>query len=235
MDYRIRPDRFNFFRTGIPNAVHNVRKLAGNYKKYHGQGKRGLVVKFIRANLMLPWIIDQFDVDALLVTRHPCAVIASRLKLGGDDWTSQLVLNRYRSDQQVVRLIQDNFGIDINESFSSVAALTCVWCIENLLPIKWAADAGYMVTAYENLLAAPDREWKRVIQGLGLSHVPGGAVFQSPSQQVSPEMRGKAFSASHLGKWREILSAEQISDISSMLDRFSCLIYSVNEDFPRGM
>ena len=85
MNYRIRPDRFNFFRVGISTAVFNARVLARNYKKYRVQGQHGLIIKFIRANLMLPWIIGQYDVKALLVTRHPCAVIASRLKLGGED------------------------------------------------------------------------------------------------------------------------------------------------------
>lgn len=232
MNYRIRPDRFNIFRTGIPNAVFNARKFVENYKKYHGKRKHGIVVKFIRANLMLPWIVEQYDVKALLVTRHPCAVIASRLKLGGIDWTSQLGLDRYRADQEVTQLILEQFNIDINEPFSLVGALACVWCIENLLPIKWAADAGYMVAAYEKLLLEPGREWDRVIHGLDLSHVPDDAAFQSPSQQVSPEMRGKAFSGSHLGKWRETLSAEQTSDISSILDRFSCSVYTVDDDLP---
>lgn len=230
MNYRIRPDRFNFFREGIPNAVYNTRKLLQHYKKYSVQGQHGLIVKFIRASLMLPWLVRQYNVRALYVTRHPCAVIASRLSLGGKDWTSKLALDRYRADPVVVQLIQHEFGVDITDWFSPIAALTCVWCIENLLPIKWANEAGYMVTAYEKLLLEPEREWGRVIGGLGLLHVPDTDLREKPSQQVSMKMQGKVFSESHLGKWRQNLTSDQINEISSVLDLFSCSIYSVDED-----
>ena len=87
-----------------------------------------------------------------------------------------------------------------------------------------------MVTAYEKLLTEPNREWERVISGLGLSHVPDTSLREMPSQQVSADMRGRAFSVSHLGKWRETLTVSQVNEISSVLARFSCSIYSVKED-----
>jgi hypothetical protein len=232
MNYRIRPDRFNFFRTGIPNAVHNARKLAGNYKKYHGQSKRGLVVKFIRANLMLPWIIDQFGVDALLVTRHPCAVIASILKLGGKDWTSQLALDRYRADPKITQLILEQFDIDINEKCTLVEALACAWCIENILPARWANKTGYSVVAYEKLLLDPEYEWNRVISKIGLDAIPGNQALSQPSQQAPEDMRGVEYSSNHAGKWRQKLTEDQINQIATVLKRFSCEIYSVESDFP---
>lgn len=232
-NYRIRPSRLNLFKVGVSPAIHNVHKLARHYYKYRLRRQSGVIVKFIRANLMLPWIVRQFHVPLLFVTRHPCAVIASRLRLGGSVWVSQQELDRYRSAQDVVQLVLDEFDVDIKAPFSNVSALACVWCIENLLPIKWAAGSGFMVTAYEKLLAESDREWERVIHGLGLSHLPGSALLKAPSQQVSPEMRGNAFSASYLGKWRETLSVDQISEISSTLDRFSCSVYTVDGDLPR--
>lgn len=235
MNYRIRPDRFNVFRVGVSQAVYNVRKLAHHHRKYQVNEQNGLAVKFIRANLMLHWLVQQYDVQALFVTRHPCAVIASRLNLGGKDWAGQSGIDRYRSDPNIVRLILDEFGVDIVEPFSSAAALACVWCIENLLPIRWAEDAGYMVTAYEKLLTEPDREWERVIAGLGLSHVPDSSLREMPSQQVSVEMRGRVFSESHLGKWRQTLTANQMHEVSSILEHFSCSIYSVDENCALGI
>ena len=232
MNYRIRPDRFNFFREGISNVIYNAQKFVHHYKKYRVKGQQGIVIKFIRANLMLPWLVHNYNIRVLYVTRHPCAVLASRLELGGEDWTGQLGLDRYRADPRVVQLVQAKFGVDIHESFSPIAALTAVWCIETLLPIKWSTEAGYMVTAYEKLLVERDGEWERVISGLGLKHVPQSSLLQLPSQQVSSEMRGKTFSKQHLGKWRQVLSAGQVKEISSVLDLFSCSIYSVKSDYP---
>ena len=233
-NYRIRPDRFNFLKVGASQAISNVRKLARHYRKYRVKEQEGVIVKFIRANLKLPWIVRQYRVPVLFVTRHPCAVIASRLKLGGSDWVSQEELDRYRSSPDVIQLVKDEFNVDITRSFSPVAALACVWCIENLLPLRWADDAGYMVTAYEKLVVDDEAEWDRVISGLGLSQVPKSKHRALPSQQVSNEMKGKVFSGSHMGKWRQVLTGDQINEVSLILDQFFCQIYSVEKDFPLG-
>lgn len=231
-NYRIRPDRFNFFLGSTREALSNGQKLIRNYRKYRVKGQNGLVIKFIRANLMLPWIANQYGLPILFVTRHPGAVMASRLRLGGSDWVSQQELDCYKSDPELVRVIQDTFGVDISEPFSPVAALTCVWCIENLLPVQWADDAGYMMTAYEKLVVNDEDEWGRVISGLGLSQVPHSSLRASPSQQVSNEMKEKTFSGNQLGRWRQVLTENQMSEIALMLDRFSCALYSMDRDFP---
>ena len=38
------------------------------------------ITKFCYANLLMPWLIDRFNFNAILMTRHPCAVVASQLK-----------------------------------------------------------------------------------------------------------------------------------------------------------
>jgi hypothetical protein len=232
MNYRIRPDRFNFFSVGPSKAVCNLKKLAQHYKKYRLEKSNGNIIKFIRANLMLPWLARQYEVPILFITRHPCAVIASRLNLGGKDWASQQALDRYRSDPNVVKLIKDEFGVEISKPFSTVQALICVWCIENILPIRWRENAGYIITTYERLLSQPESEWGRIIHYLGLSHAPIRSMLEAPSQQVSKQMQGVTFTKSHIGKWRQTLTESQMEEVTSVLDQFSFSGYSVSHDLP---
>ena len=232
IDYRIRTQRFNCFRVGVPVAVDNVKRLIRHYRKYRGKGGAGLAVKFIRANLMLPWLVRQYQVPALFITRHPCAVIASRLKLGGDDWVGQRELERYRSDPELAGLLLNRFGVDIKQPFSAISALTCVWCIENLLPIHWASKAGYLVSSYERLIVDSNHEWERVITGLGLSHVPDSSIREIPSQQAPFEMKGESMFRTDLGKWRKDLSKQQLVEINQGLNKFSCSVYTIDEDMP---
>jgi hypothetical protein len=232
MNYRIRPDRFNCFRVGPSKAAFNVRKLVRHYWKYRSHQDSGLAVKFIRANLMLPWLARQYAYPIVLITRHPCAVIASRLKLGGEAWASRQALDRYRSDPSVVDLIKYQFGINISETFSVVEALTCVWCIENILPMQWAEEVGYVVSAYESLLTRPDQEWKRVIRALGLSHVPSKSLREAPSQQASAQMQSLTFTESHLDNWKQVLTTEQVNAVSSILELFSFSGYTVDNNLP---
>ena len=232
MNYRIRPDRFNLYRVGIKQAAYNATKLARHYRKYRKNKNNGIIVKFIRANLMLPWLVRQYGLPVLFITRHPCAVISSRLKLGGNDWASQRNLERYRSIPAVVELIKCEFGIDIKQSFSIVEALACVWCIENILPLQWAHDGGYVVTAYEILINQPDKEWNRIVHELALQNAPHKMLRESPSQQASMQMHGMKYTRGYIGKWRDELSVDQIRGISAMLERFRFSGYSVENDFP---
>ena len=39
------------------------------------------ITKFNYANLLMPWLIDRFNFNSILLTRHPCAVISSQLRL----------------------------------------------------------------------------------------------------------------------------------------------------------
>jgi hypothetical protein len=232
MNYRIRPDRLNVFHVGIEKSIINLIKLFRHYRKYHLKGHNGIAVKFIRANLMLSWLARQYDYPILFVTRHPCAVIASRINLGGKDWASMKMLKQYQSNQDIVDLIKCEFGLNINQTFSTIQALTCVWCIENILPLQWARVAGYTVTSYESLLRNPETEWQYVTHGLGLPHAPDKSLLELPSQQASSGMRGARFTDSHLARWRKVLNADQIGEVSSVLELFSYAGYTVDSNMP---
>ena len=235
VNYRLRPDGFNVFKNGLKDTYFYLRKSYRHYKKYGaaGNGNNGMIVKFIRANLMLPWIVANFNIRTALIIRHPCAVVASRLKLPRAFWGAEMTINRYRKDPAVVELVMNEFGVDIGDDMSAASALTCVWCIENLLPIRWAAESNYDVFAYENLLADDGSEWGRLVTHLGLARVPESSLLESPSQQVSPEMRNRSFTSRQLGKWQTELESQALSDIEAVLDGFGCDYYSVDDWMPR--
>jgi hypothetical protein len=232
-DYRIRPDRFNPLRYN-PIAIYlhikKARQLLGKYAFRNDLS--GHIVKFIRANLMLPWLARQYGLPMVLVIRHPCAVVASRLRLTPKDWSAEKALGRYRDNEAVYELIGERFGVDIAEPMSAAASLGCVWCIENVLPVEWAGREAYMVVAYENLLMRPETEWRRVTDYLGLESVPGAALLGSPSQQTSLDMHGRTFTPQHVERWRTQLSAEDTAAVAEVLERFGCNTYSVDSTMP---
>lgn len=232
--YRIRPDRFSLLKYRLPTVVYNIRKLVKHYPIYRPQAatSHGLVVKFIRANLMLGWLAHTYKHRILLVTRHPAAVVASRINMGTVDWSAETALSRYLQNQSIVRAMQDEFGVDIARPMTPAAILTSVWCIENLLPLRWAEQFGFSVTAYETLLAEPGAEWARIGQELELDKLPDQQALESPSQQVARDMKGRKFGKTHLGKWRTSLNAEQFGEIQRVLDDFGVQIYNINDDMP---
>ncbi len=231
-DYRIRPDRFNILTHGVRQFVWNARKLVRHRRLYRDQRTRSAaLIKMIRANLMLAWIASHYEVPVLLVVRHPCAVIASRLKIGGSDWDACKALGHYLGDRPLVETVRDRFGVDITHNDRRPeATLAVVWCIENMLPLAWAAEFGFAVVSYEGLLADPATEWRRVIQALGLSNLPAENILKAPSQQVAPDLRNREIGASNTAKWRSELDNEQLERIAGVLDKFGCTQYRVDRD-----
>ncbi|HDY90380.1 MAG TPA: hypothetical protein ENH82_19955, partial [bacterium] len=94
--YRIRPDKFNPIKHKPKYVIAHFRKFLTHLRKYKlPSGQRALVVKFIRANLLLPWMSQNFNSPMVLLLRHPCAVIASRLSIPDRDWDAQVAIDRY--------------------------------------------------------------------------------------------------------------------------------------------
>jgi hypothetical protein len=231
-NYRIRPDKFHPFNHPVASVVQNVKKLIRHYPKYRAGIHDGLAVKLIRANLMLPWLAEVYDCPILFVVRHPAAVIASRLKLRGREWNSNAALRRYRDDKTIAAVIAREFDVDLQREMSREAGLTCVWCIENVLPLRWANQQRYVVSHYETMLAELDREWERVGAALGLERLPSRDELALPSQQAAPDMRNREFRKSHIGSWRDLLCREQLDEIESILRAFEVRSYSVQHDMP---
>lgn len=231
-DYRIRPDRFNIFTHGVKEFVLNWRKLARHRRKYRAHRSRtGAVIKLIRANLMLAWIAGHYDVPILFVVRHPCAVVASRMKIGGRDWNAQKALDRYLADQRLIEVMQQRYGVNIAQTDRTPEAiLAVIWCVENMLPLSWAGDYGFEVVSYEGLLASPEAEWKRLVAALGLPNLPDEKILRAPSQQVAPDLRNREIGVFNSAKWRNELNARQLERIGEVLDEFGCTFYTVNED-----
>lgn len=233
VNYRIRTDRFNPLRNN-PIAIYlHMRKSALLLKTYaFRRGLSGQVVKFIRANLMLSWLARQYAYPTILVVRHPCAVIASRLKLSSADWSAEKAVGRYRDDKIIADLIGDRFGVDLARPMSPAAALACVWCVENVLPLEWAEREKYGVVAYEDLLVNPETEWRRVVDYLGLTVIPGSDLLGTPSQQSSQEMRERKFTAAHIERWRSQLESNAIDDVAYILEQFGTGMYSIDSAMP---
>ncbi len=92
INFRVRPDRLRL-NIGVVKSPRKLyewlrrrRKLARNVRTYSKYRGARVLTKFIRANLLLPWMNNQFKARIAFIVRHPGAVIESKIRLGGDDW-----------------------------------------------------------------------------------------------------------------------------------------------------
>jgi len=124
---------------------------------------RRRLIKDIRANLLLGWMRAQFPgMPIILLLRHPCAVVTSRLALG---WKDNLSETMQQGD-----LIEDFLGpmqAEILAASDDFERHLFLWCIDNYVPLQQFGPGEIHLAFYENLMVDPERELRRLFDFLG--------------------------------------------------------------------
>jgi len=123
---------------------------------------RRRLIKDIRANLLLGWMRENFPgMPMILLLRHPCAVVTSRLALGWRD-------NLWETMEQ--RELVEDFLLpvesDIRAARDAFERHVFSWCIENYVPLKQFGPGEIQLSFYENFLAHPEDEIPRLFDFL---------------------------------------------------------------------
>jgi hypothetical protein len=240
-DYRIQPGRLRLdygqlrSLAELKGVLRRWRQLVKRYAAYrHRKARQATIVKCIRANLMLDWVHANFDARIVFLMRHPGAAVESRLRFA-DHWDPFPLLQRYHNDAALMDGALRGQIDWLTRDLSRAEALTLVWCIENVVPASQVASNGYVVAFYEEMLEQPGVEWARVVQGLGLSEMPGDDLLGRPSQQSAVVLQECKKTETYLksyARWRERLSPGELADIDGVLKMFGVDFYSVAEDRP---
>ncbi len=199
------------------------------------------ITKFIRANLMFDWLINNFDLRAIFLVRHPGAVVASQIAAskmkGGAVWDYngpdvQRIFCQYRDDEKLKKDYLHKYYQIFSEKLSPVAGLTMIWCIENILPIYNLQKKNRYVFFYEDIVMQPDREFRHMVKILGLHRNPDNSIIVKPSQQAPEKMMNQSFEENQLTRWMKSFNQEQLSEIDRILKFFNVTTYSAYEPMP---
>jgi hypothetical protein len=176
------------------------------------------IVKDIRANLMLRWLHLQFpEVPLLLLIRHPCAVVASRMKLG---WATDSDIGSFTRQPDLVRDFLAERMDAIESARTEEAKHAVIWCVSNLVPLVQFSGIGLTVVHYEHLCVRPQAEFARVFACLGTGY--RNSVFD---ELAVPSMTTRTGSAvvtggDRLADWSKDLSARQVRNVLEVVERF---------------
>ena len=169
---------------------------------------RRRLIKDIRANLLLAWMRANFPgMPIVLLLRHPCAVVTSRLALGWKD-----NLNETMEQEELVEDFLLPMEAEIRAARDDFERHLFLWCIDNYVPLKQLEPGEIHLVFYENLLANPEEELRSLFDFLGDD--PDGRVHArlarpsalSRKNAPVPSVDGWRVSASQLERTGEILS-----------------------------
>jgi len=172
----------------------------------------GYLVKFVNANMMLPWITDAFPVSTVLMIRHPCAVVASQIEQGAWDHVTkdtmtvpEALFDRYPHLGNVYEAIETHEEV-----------LAFEWALQTYVPLQADPPQSWFLTTYEDLVVDGPSVVESMFGHLGRP-VPEAAYDQLhvPSATSSERLKQQD-GTNRLSTWRERLSSKQADQILSV-------------------
>ncbi|HRN67046.1 MAG TPA: sulfotransferase domain-containing protein [Promineifilum sp.] len=188
------------------------------------------LVKFIRANLYLKWMVNHFPgLKVAFLMRHPGAVCLSQSRL---DW---------EIDLRDILLVQPQLMEDFLEPFrEQIAAADTLfekrlwmWCVDNYVALSQLETGDAHLAFYESFCEEPEQEIKRLFNFYGKQW--DASVYEAmrkPSNSSKPDsaiVTGK----NRVDSWMKHITDEQRELTRRMLHQFGLdTIYSVDSPFP---
>lgn len=196
--------------------------------------RKPVIVKCIRANLLLGWLAARFQAKILLLVRHPGAVVESKLRLAGVSWDPEKMLNTYRQDDKLQGLRSGLYRDLLSQPLTPAQALTLLWCIENQSPMTEAAEQGYLVVHYEDLVDHGETVWDRIAAFFDLTNETwDDDLLSRPSQQASSVWQGETRPIKSHRNWMERIAPHALAEIDDILKATGELVYEAYDSRPR--
>lgn len=186
------------------------------------------IIKTVRANQLLPWIADQFEMKyrPMYLVRHPIAVAMSKLKGKGLDEhfetppSSWLRANCYSA-----------FAPLLNKLETRLENIVFQWCINNheLLKLQNSrpSNAKWHTIFYENLLTGSDLSFLADLPAMG------NATAQIHSRSLTSSDNYCANVDAQVEKWKSRLADRDRAKVQSILDFFEIRQYAASSAWPQ--
>lgn len=174
-----------------------------------------LVVKFVRANRLLPWMCNTFHLPSpVFLIRHPCAVVASQLGFG---WKGNQRPQTPSFLHQYPRFHQALEQTNSIEEF-----LASLWALDQLPALLTPYPHHWTTVTYEELILQPERTLSTIFENWKLDVDLASAIssLKVPSSVVSKT------GISGIEGWRTKLSDRQIEKILRTVNAFGINFYS---------
>lgn len=195
--------------------------------------KTRVITKFVRANALLPWILQNFKFKSMPIylLRHPIATCLSQLKAFGNDnplmnsdsvheWDTYCVFSQH---QDYIRSFE-----------SKLSQRVAIWCIQNKIATESReVQRGCLWVFYEDLVQNPELEMSRILVNYG--YKPEPIIKKIRFRKRSRTDFKKEFKKDpeeQLNKTFEGLDQNELREIQGIFDYFKMKIYNTQSIFP---
>ena len=176
---------------------------------------RFLIIKFVRANRMLPWLCKNFPTSrAILIIRHPCAVIASQLREGSWGNFVKPEAPKFLADYPAFEGLIDR--VKTQEQYMAIN-----WAIDNYVPLASTTPQPWQLLVYEKLVSDFDEEVVKIFDEWKMEVPPQvTSLFNKPSSVTHRS------GISGLSGWKKYLDKKQVRQILDITTAFGLDFYN---------
>jgi len=181
-----------------------------------------LIVKFVRANRLVPWILTNHDIRALVyIIRHPCATLASQLRTG---YTGYDV---YRLAPPIDELINDASEIGFDDAIinrlrgitTEIQTLAAVWVMDQVIPLRYT-DPRIFKLSYEDLSSNGEKEVMRLLRFLDETDRYEDIIQEIKRPSILAKKQKNSDDVMKKTSWKNELNTQQIENIRLVLNWF---------------
>ncbi|MGO9344235.1 MAG: sulfotransferase [Acidimicrobiales bacterium] len=182
------------------------------------------VVKSVHACLGVEWLAAQFEIDVLVILRHPANVLASWLDLDLPD--------RDR-DLGALRRVQERFVRPWGVPSAGTSALErAVWELGLLtcaLEQAAAKHPEWHLRTHEQLCTDPEERFRVLARDLGLAWGPGALDVLRSSDKPGTGFTAERNTSLLADSWRRRLGSHEIDTLRRVLSPFPLRTWDLNE------
>lgn len=188
-------------------------------------GAERKVVKFIRANLMIDWILENYPVHPAFIIRNPLSVVASMQE---QEWyvPEKWVRSLLRAPRFAEPFFADLPGVVelAQRELSEVEAKTAFWCIQNVVPKRLGSFRRVHMVIYEELCEDPE----------GLMAELAPKIDLPMTDEVCAQLHRRSFMAGKrdgeagydpITAWNSVLDTAEADAVEDIVDRFQLTEY----------
>ena len=173
-----------------------------------------LLVKSVHAPLSIEWVAAEFDVDVLVLLRHPGSVVASWLEVRSNERVVPL------AGDPGVRRLADTWGVRPPRPDPLTVTIWTVGVLLTALESSARRNPAWTVRTHEQLCRDPEGEFRELYDVLGLRWSPQVLEFIRGRDRPGTGYATKRVAATLPGDWRRRLDAAQQVELHRVLSEF---------------
>lgn len=185
---------------------------------------RHFIIKFCRANILLPYLTKEFRLNykPIYIIRHPFAVVASQLRYGS--W----------QNFQTFEIPWGKFDFFFSQHLNYLKnlrtreeCLVAMWCLTNGYVLKHKKNnVDWITIQYEELYLNPDICLKRIMKEWKLNKHIENINYKKPSNTT--RFGNNLGSVRQLYGWKDAFNKDSIEKMSKVLEYFNIEDYDTN-------